>query len=135
MGKVKTAKRLAVGAAVAGAAGYVAGLLTAPASGSKTRKQLKKDAESSLSDVEQQLKILQDELGDLVSDAREQSDKLSDRAQKKFGGALDEAKSAKDKLQEVLKAASKGGADDSDLQRALKDAKHAVDHLKDFLTK
>lgn len=135
MGKVKTAKRLAVGAAIAGAAGYIAGLLSAPASGSKTRKDLKKSAEGSINDVEKQLKSLHTELGELVESAKLSSDELSGRAQKKFSEALDNAKSSKDKLREVLSAVHEGEAEDSDLQRALKDAKHAINHLKDFLIK
>jgi gas vesicle protein len=135
MGKVKNVKRIAIGAAVAGAAGYLAGVLTAPSSGKKMRKELKKTAGTSMDEVEKELNNLQVELSDLVQEAKNRSDDLGGRAQKKFGHALEGAHASKNKLRDVLSAVHKGQADDKDLDRALADAKRALYHLKDFIKK
>lgn len=135
MGKSSAFKKIAVGAAVAGAAGYLVGVLTAPNEGKKTRKQLKKSAERSIGDAEKQLKQLHSELGDLVEDAKTDGKEMSGRMQKKFGSAIENARDAKDKLREVLSAVHEGEASDKDLSKALEDARRAVDHLKQYLRK
>jgi phage gp36-like protein len=45
------------------------------------------------------------------------------------------AKTAKEKIRELLSAVHEGGADDKDLQAAIKDATKAVEHLKSFVKK
>lgn len=135
MAKSNLFKKIAVGAAIAGAAGYVVGVLSAPAEGKKTRKHLKKQAERSRSDIEKQLKELHTELGDLMGQAKNGTDDMSDRVQKKFGGAVDNASKAKNKLREVLSSVHEGEASDKDLKKALEDAKRSLDHLKHFLKK
>lgn len=131
----KILRKLAVGAAVAGAAGYVAGVLSAPKEGKKTRKQLKKSAQHNFKDIESQLKQLHSELGGIVDSAKGQTDHLSDKGQKKFSTALDSAHSAKDKLRTVLSSVHEGEASDKDLQGALEDAKRTLEHLKQFIKK
>ncbi|MDB5169647.1 MAG: YtxH protein [Candidatus Saccharibacteria bacterium] len=135
MGKSNAFKKIAVGAALAGAAGYVVGVLTAPNEGKKTRQQLKKTAENSVGDVEKQLKQLHSELGDLVADAKDGGSELSGRMQKKFGGAVDNARDAKDKLRQVLSSVHEGEASDKDLKKALEDARRSLNHLKQFIKK
>lgn len=135
MGKKRVAERIALGAALAGVAGYIAGILSAPSSGRKTRAQLKKSAEGGLDDVEAQLKKLQNELSDLVTEAKKRGAPLGDRAERRFGTAMDSANVAKDKLYEVVGSLKKGQTNDKDLQNALADAKRAIDHLRDFLRK
>lgn len=132
MGK---AKRLAIGAAVAGAAGYVAGILTAPKSGKQTRQDLKQAAERGMTEAEKQLKQLHTELGDKVDEARSRGEEVSGRAKKELGNAIDSAKDAKEKAREVLSALHEGDASDKDLQKAIADAKHALEHIKDYLKK
>lgn len=131
----KTAKRLALGAAVAGAAGFLAGLLTAPKSGRETREELLKSAGKTANDVEAQLKNLHAELADLIDETREKGDELNGKAKREFNSLADLAKDSKNKAQDVLKSAKKGELSDKDLQKAITDAKHAIDHLKDFLKK
>ncbi|CAN5171564.1 hypothetical protein BH09PAT3_BH09PAT3_0750 [soil metagenome] len=128
-------KKIAVGTAIAGAAGYVAGILSAPKEGKKTRKQFKKSADRSIAEVEKQLKELHTELGDMVKDAKGNGDKLSDTTQKKFGSALESAHTAKDKLRQVLSSIHEGEASDKDLRGALEDARRSLDHLKKFIKK
>ena len=133
MGKI--AKRLAIGAAVAGAAGYLAGLLTAPKSGKETRAELKQSGVASMSEVEKQLKLLHTELGKLVDETKDSSNDMSDKAQKEFKKLVDSAKDSKEKLREVISAIHEGEAADKDLNDALSDAQHAIEHIKDYLKK
>jgi gas vesicle protein len=132
MGK---AKRLAIGAAVAGAAGYVAGLLTAPKSGRQTREDIKNAANQGLGEAEKQLKNLHTDLGRTVEEARVRSSDMSGKAQKELKELVERAKDAKEKVREVLSAVHEGDADDKDLKRAVADAKHALGHLKDYIKK
>jgi gas vesicle protein len=133
MGKI--AKRLALGAAVAGAAGYLAGLLTAPKSGKETRAELKQTGVSSMSEVEKQLKALHTELGKLVDDTKTKGDGMNDKAQQEFKKLVETAKDSKEKLREVISAIHEGEAEDKDLSNALTDAQHAIKHIKDYLSK
>lgn len=131
----KTAKAIAIGAAVAGAAGYVAGLLTAPQSGKKTRREFIKSAGDNASSVEKQLEALHGELGNLVDEAKGRGDDLGSKAQKELRKLVDSARDSKDKAREVMGALQDGTASDKDLKNAIADAKHTVDHIKDYLKK
>lgn len=133
MGKI--AKRLAIGTVVAGAAGYLAGLLTAPKSGKETREELKHGGLNGLSEVEKQLKDLHAELGKLVDNTKDTGNDMSDKAQKEFKKLVETAKESKDKLSEVINAIQAGEAADKDLNDALSDAQHAIAHIKDYLKK
>ena len=132
---LKTAKRIAVGAAVAGAAGFVAGILAAPKSGKETRKDLRKAKGNKTSEVEDQLRNLQSELGDLVDEAKGKGDDLGSKAQKELRKLVDGARDAKDKAASVVSAVQAGKANDKDLSKAIADAKHTIDHIKDYLKK
>lgn len=132
MGKTK---KLAVGAAIAGIAGYVAGVLTAPKSGKQTREDLKNTAAQSVSEAEKQLKNLHTELSSSLEEAKGKGEKLSGKAQKELKDLADKAKDTKEKVREVLSAIHEGDANDKDLKRAVADAKHALAHLKDYLKK
>lgn len=132
---IKTAKRIAAGAALAGVAGYIAGLLTAPKSGRETREEFRKSASSGVSEVERQLKALHSELDVLVDEARDKGDETKGRAQSELHKMADKAKDSKDKVQSVISSVRTGDATDKDLKKAVADAKHAIDHIKDFLKK
>lgn len=132
MGKVK---KVAVGAAVAGAAGYLAGLLTAPKSGRETREDLKNAGRKGVSEAEKQLKSLHTDLAKTVDEAKDKGSKLSGKAQKELTGLVDKAKDTKEKVREVLSAVHEGDATDKDLKKAVADAKHALAHLKEYLKK
>jgi gas vesicle protein len=131
----KVVRTIAIGAAIAGAAGYVAGILTSPKSGQRNRKDLKKVAHSNFRDAEKQLKGLHTELGKLVDDVSSNGTKLSKDRQKDLKKLMDKAGDSKQKVREVLSAIHEGDADDSDLKKAITDAKRAVSHLRDFITK
>ncbi len=133
MGKLKTAKRFAIGATAAAAAGYVAGLLTAPKSGRETREDIMDNVDHSRAKVEQQLKDLHTELSGLIDKASQQGEALGWRARRELKDRAAAASETKQKLREVLSAIHDGEADDKDLSKAVKEARKAIDHLRKFL--
>jgi gas vesicle protein len=128
-------KRVAIGSGVAAAAGYVAGVLTAPKSGKKTRADIRAAAEHSRSEAEKDLKRLHTELDKAIKDARSNSGKLGAKAQKELGELVDKAKDTKEKVREVLSAIHEGDADDQDLKRAVRNANLAAKNLRKYLKK
>jgi gas vesicle protein len=128
-------KKLAIGGAVAAAAGYVAGLLTAPKSGKETREDIKVAADKSWSEAEKDLKKLHTELDKVIKDSKKAGDKLSSSAKKDLATVVEKAQDTKEKAREVLSAVHEGDAEDRDLKRAIKDANEAIEHLRDYLKK
>lgn len=131
----KKGSKLALGVAIAGAAGYIAGVLTAPKSGKETRQDIKEGVNKGLAEAEKQLKALHTELTKVIADARARSEQLSGRAQREVNELVDKAKDTKEKVREVLSAIHEGDAEDKDLQRAIKDANAAIEHIKNYLQK
>jgi gas vesicle protein len=128
-------KRIAIGSTVAAAAGYVAGVLTAPKSGKQTRDDIRTAAERSRIETEKDLKRLHTELDKVIKDARGGSDKLSAKAQKELSELIDKTKDTKEKVREVLSAVHEGDAEDKDLARAVKNANTALTSLRKYLKK
>ena len=128
-------KRLAIGGTIAAAAGYVAGVLTAPKSGKQTRDDIRSAAERSRIEAEKDLKRLHTELDKVIKDARGQSGKLGKKAQQELNELITKAKDTKEKAREVLSAIHEGDAEDQDLKRAVKNASSALEHLRDYLKK
>jgi gas vesicle protein len=135
MGKLKMMKRLALGTTVAAAAGYVAGLLTAPKSGRETRDDLRDSVDSSRAKIEHQLKDVHTELSKMIDNASAESEAMGWRARRELRELTDQAGDTKQKVREVLSAIRDGEADDSDLGKALKDAQKAIEHLRKFIHK
>ncbi|MEO8105065.1 MAG: YtxH domain-containing protein [Candidatus Saccharibacteria bacterium] len=131
----KLTKNIAVGAALAGAAGYLAGLLTAPKSGKETRQELRDNGVNTKQEVDKQLTALHLELGKLIDDTKGKGDDLTSKAQTELKKLAEAAKDSKEKLATVMTAIHEGEASDKDLDRALVDAKHAIDHIKAYLKK
>jgi gas vesicle protein len=128
-------KRIALGATIAAAAGYVAGLLTAPKSGKETRSDIKAAADRSLAEAEKDLKRLHTELGKVIDEAKSRGDVLGTKAQKELTKLVEKAKDTKEKAREMLSALHEGDAEDQDLKRAIVNANSALDHLRDYLKK
>lgn len=138
MGKknsTETAKKIAIGGVFAAIAGYIAGILTAPKSGKETREDIKETTTKTVSEAEKELKKLHTELGKIIDEAKLGKDKVGDKTQKELTDLLDKAKDTKEKAREMLSAIHEGDADDRDLQKAIKDANKAIDHIRDFLKK
>jgi len=128
-------KKFAISTLIAGAAGYLAGILTAPKSGKETREDIKDTAVQSMREAERQLKKLHTELNDVIAEGKERAGKLSGKAQQELQVVLDAASDVKGKAREVLSSVHEGRAEDKDLQKAVKEAKDAVGHLQTYLKK
>lgn len=131
----KRTKRFAIGTVIAAAAGYVAGILTAPKSGKETRQDIKNTAVRAYTEAEKRLKVLHTELSKLLDEAKSRAGDVKGAAQENLEKAMVVAKQAKQKARELLSAVHEGDADDKDLQAAIKEASKAVDHLKSYLKK
>ncbi|HJQ08478.1 MAG TPA: YtxH domain-containing protein [Candidatus Saccharimonadales bacterium] len=135
MGSQNNFKKFAIGTVIAAAAGYVAGILTAPKSGKETRQDIKNAAHHAYAEAEKQLKKLHTELNQLLAEGREAAAKLKGTAQEDLEKAMAAAKAVKEKTRELLSAIHEGDADDKDLQKAIAEATKAVDHLRRYLKK
>ena len=131
----KTIKKIAIGAAFAALAGYVAGILTAPKSGKETRADIKHTADAAATEAERRLKAMHTELNDLLAQTKLMGGKLSGKAKDQYDDLVDKSKLAKQKAREVLSALHEGDAEDEDLQKAVKESARAIDHLKSYLKK
>ncbi|HZP55719.1 MAG TPA: YtxH domain-containing protein [Candidatus Saccharimonadales bacterium] len=127
-----TGKKIAIGALVAGAVGYVAGLLTAPKSGKETREDISDKVHEVKDEAVEQLQNLQLELDSLIKDSKEKTVNLSSKAREEFNEAVIRAKDAKNKVATLLKSVKAGQADDPDLNKAMKQAKAAIKNLKGY---
>jgi gas vesicle protein len=128
-------RNVAIGAAVAGVAGYVAGILTAPKSGKETRQDIRNKAAKAKADAEKKLKSMYSELTELIATGKKHAASASETAKKELGEAIDKAQAAKTKAKEMLSAVHEGDADDKDLQAAVTEASSAIKHLKTYLKK
>lgn len=128
-------KRFAIGSAVAAAAGYVAGILTAPKSGKETRADVVKTANENIAHAEKELKRLHTELGKVIDEARVNGDRLSAKARNELAELVDNAKDTKEKVREVISAIHEGDAEDADLKKAVKQADASIKHLRKYLKK
>lgn len=131
----KSTKRWALGAIIAGIAGYLAGILTAPKSGKETREDIKDTAENGMAEAEKQLKKLHTQMTDTIADAKKRVEALRGTAQKDMQVAIDKTNDAKEKARELLSALHEDGAEDKDLKKAIDEANKAIDHLKKYLKK
>jgi len=131
----KSTKKIAVGAALVGLGGYVAGILTAPKSGKETRKEIKTAAVATSAEAEKRLKQLHTELNDALAIAKKKSAEYSGRAKSELDKAIAKTNVTKQKAREILSAIHEGDAQDKDLQKAVKEASNAVAHLKSYIKK
>jgi len=129
----KTGRKVAVGALIAGVSGYLAGLLTAPQSGKETRDDLRDKADDIKDDASLELNIVADRLNDTVKEAQSKTLALGAQAREEFNEAMIRAKDAQNKTKAVIKAVKAGGAEDPELNKAIKQAKQATKNLGKFL--
>lgn len=131
--KQQLAKKFALGAVLSAVVGYLTGLLTAPKSGKETREAIKDRAAETYNAAEKELKKLHTELNDVISEVSDRIDSF--RNKKEVSEVLDKGRDAKQKAREVLSALHDGEAEDKDLQKAIKDATAAIEHLRTYLHK
>ncbi len=129
----KQSGKWAIGALLAGVAGYIGGILTAPKSGKETREDIKDSATKAKAEAEKKLKLAHKELVDLTDKAKSKAGDISSKAKTELNTVIDKAQSVKSRASELLSAAHEGEADDKDLQKAIDEAKKASEHLKQFL--
>lgn len=129
------AKKVAIGAALSAAAGYVAGILTAPKSGKETREDIKVKATETYAAAEKELKKLHTELGDALSEAGNKIGDLRGKGKKSFDEVVNKGQKAKDKAREMLSSLHDGEAEDKDLKKAIAEATKAVENLRNYLKK
>lgn len=131
----KTTQRFALGTVIAAAAGYLAGILTAPKSGKETRKDIKDTAAKGISIAEKELKQLHTELTQLLTEAKNYANKVSGKTKEDLDMAVEKGKAVKEKARELLSAVHEGDAEDKDLQKAITETNKAVAALKTYLKK
>ncbi len=131
----KAAKKVAMGAMIAGAAGYLAGILTAPKSGKETRKDIKNAAVKAKAEAEKKLKEIHGDLGKLLDEAKVKGTQLSGKAKDELNSAVEKAKAAKEKVREMLSNMHDGVVEDPDLKDAVEKGKETVDELKKTIKK
>jgi len=127
-----TGRNIAIGAAIAGAVGYVAGILTAPKSGEETRADIAAKAGDLKQAAVEEIAQLQGELKDLLAKAKSETIALSGKARAEFNEAVARAKDAQSKLTTMLKAVKAGEAEDPELNKAIKQAKAASKNLAKY---
>jgi gas vesicle protein len=130
--KQNTGKKVAASALIAGVAGYLSGILTAPKSGKETRKQLVEEAESVKESTEEQLQKANEELKVLLKDTKTKTVALSGQAREEFNEAVIRAKDAQNKASTTIKALKNGEAEDPELNKAVKQARQAAKNLSKF---
>ncbi len=132
MGK---AKKFALGTLFAAAAGYIAGILTAPKSGKETREDIKETAIKGKAEAEKQLKKLHTELNTVIGKAKDEASSIKGKAREELDAAISKSFAVKEKAREVLSSVHEGSADDKDLKKAIAEANKSLDHLKTYLKK
>lgn len=126
-------RNFAIGALIAGAAGYVTGILTAPKSGKQTRDDMVEKAEDMKLGAQEQMENAQAEVNELLQTAKKKTLALSGKAREEFNEAVVKAKDAQNKGTAVLKAVRSGEAADPELNKAIKQLKQAQKNLAKYL--
>jgi gas vesicle protein len=127
-------KKLAIGAIAGVVTGFLAGILTAPKSGKETRKDIKDTANKVTREAEKKLKTLYSELTDTIESGKKLAKREGAKVKKELLTALQAAEKTQQKVKEVISAIRDGEADHPELDKAVKEAGAAKDHLKKFLT-
>lgn len=128
-----TGRKIAIGAAIAGAFGYLAGILTAPKSGKQTRADMAEKASDIRERAEIELAELEAELKNIIAQVKDKSVTLSAKARAEFNEAVVLAKDTQNKAASLLKAVKAGEAEDPELNKALKQARAASKNLAKYL--
>ena len=129
----KSVRRFALSTIIAAAAGYIAGILTAPKSGKETRDDLKQAAEMSITEAEKRLKQLHTQLDQAIKEAQKAVTAAEGKARKELENAVALTKATKEKARQMLSSVHEGHADDKELKEAIADATKAIDHLKKYV--
>lgn len=129
----KNGRKWALGALIAGVAGYIGGILTAPKSGKETREDIVDKAEDIKNDTRVELENLQDDMSDLLAKAKAKAESLGSQARDEINEAILRAKDVQAKTGVVLKTMKTGEAENPELNKAVKQAKQAKKNLSKYL--
>lgn len=130
-----TTKKVIAGALVGLAAGYIAGVLTAPKSGKETREDIKQAGTKAIKEIERRLQVVYAQLDEALDIAKARAFDLGERGKKELSELQGKAEDAKHKVSELLHAVKEGEADDPSLQAAVTEATQAKDDLVEYLKK
>lgn len=133
MNDKNNANKVATGLLIAGLAGYVAGIMTAPKSGKETRDDIKNGANRAVDAVEEKYLNLREDIDDLIEIATDKMVSTRGRAKDQLDDAIFGAKEARRKATTVAKAFKNGEADEPELNRAMKQLKDAKKNLTRYL--
>lgn len=128
-------KKFFVGALIAGAAGYLAGILTAPKSGKETRQDIKDNASQMRQDVLNKASELRAEADEAVSKAKDKASEITGSAKLEIEEAVARVKKESQKVKELATALKAGKAEDPNLSSAISDLNDAITSLKKYLNK
>ena len=131
----KSSKKWAIGAAIAGVVGYVAGILTAPKSGKETREDIKEKVVETRAEAEKRLKELFTEMNNVLDAAKKKGGEYKGKSKEQLDVLIEKANKAKDKARGLLSAVHEGDAEDEDLKVVISETSEAIKHLKAFLKK
>lgn len=120
----------ALGAILAGIAGYITGILTAPKSGKETRQDIKNEAQKLSSETEKELKKLHDELNKLINQINLKASSAKQSVSANTSVALDKAMVAKQKARDIITDLRNGTTVDEELSQVVKDVQAALDNLQ-----
>ncbi|HEY4964408.1 MAG TPA: YtxH domain-containing protein [Candidatus Saccharimonadales bacterium] len=128
---MRASKKLIGGAIIGLAAGYVAGVLTAPSSGKDTRKKIKDTADKSIAEIEKQLKSVYKQSQEMIKKVLTDNHKINAKLQ----AALDAVEKSQAKIKRILSSLHGNDNVDEDLTQAISEAKQAMKHLGEFVKK
>lgn len=128
-----TGEKALVALVIGAAAGYVAGILTAPKSGKETREDIKVAANKVKKSAIEKYEHVRTDLNGAIEDAKLKAKDLSDKGRKELDVLVEKGKTAQGKASDVFTAVKQGAADDKDLDKAVHEVKKAKDHLVKFL--
>ncbi len=128
-------RKVAMGAMVGAAAGFVAGVLLAPKSGKETREDLKNSGKKLAHEADRHAKRLLTELSDTVDKATSELSRATDQVKEELGKQASRAVRSRDQLATVMTAVRSGNSSDEDLDIAVKNAQNALDSLRKYLKK
>ncbi len=133
MAKENTGKKFAIGAIIGAIAGLVTGLLTAPKSGKETREDIKEGVAKARVEAEKRLKVLLKELQDKSVDFKKLAAQTTGKASKELAELVGKAETVMARVRETLSGLHDGDADDSEVQKAIKEAEELRDKMQKLL--
>ncbi len=106
--------------------GAIGGILFAPKSGKETRQDIKDAALKANKEAEAKLKKLHTELGDKADEAKKMAEEYKGKAKTELNELGQRAEFAKQKVSELISAVREFEAEESEVEKILKEGKKVV---------